>query len=80
MKRASKIAMTAIATFIGVSATSADTLQAHRIPAALAAEASSEAVAACASQGYRETAVVLDADGATIAALRGERCWHPHAR
>jgi uncharacterized protein GlcG (DUF336 family) len=28
--------------------------------------------AACAKQGYRETAVVLDADGATIVALRGD--------
>ncbi len=72
MKHVSKIAMMAIATFIGVSATSADTLPTHRIPAALAAEATSEAVAACARQGYRETAVVLDADGATIAALRGD--------
>ena len=50
----------------------AQALQTHRIPAALAAEAASEAVAACAKQGYRETAVVLDADGATIAALRGD--------
>ena len=30
------------------------------------------AVAACARQGYHETAVVLDADGATIVALRGD--------
>ena len=44
----------------------------HRIPAALAAEAASEVVAACARQGYHETAVVLDADGTTIAALRGD--------
>jgi uncharacterized protein GlcG (DUF336 family) len=29
-------------------------------------------VAACGRQGYHETAVVLDADGATIAALRGD--------
>ncbi len=50
----------------------ADALPTHRIPAALAAEAASEAVAACAKQGYRETAVVLDADGAIIAALRGD--------
>jgi uncharacterized protein GlcG (DUF336 family) len=48
------------------------TLQTHRIPAALAAEAVSEAVASCARQGYRETAVLLDADGATIAVLRGD--------
>jgi uncharacterized protein GlcG (DUF336 family) len=32
----------------------------------------SETVAACARQGYRETAVVLDADGAVIAVLRGD--------
>jgi uncharacterized protein GlcG (DUF336 family) len=50
----------------------AQTLQTHRIPAALAAEAVSEAVASCAPQGYRETALLLDADGATIAALRGD--------
>ena len=39
------------------STSSADTLQTHRIPAALAVEAASETVAACAKQGYRETAV-----------------------
>ena len=37
-----------------------------------ALEAASETIAACARQGYRETAVVLDADGATIVALRGD--------
>lgn len=56
----------------GASAASAQTLATHRIPAALALEAASETVAACARQGYHETAVVLDADGATIAALRGD--------
>ena len=50
----------------------ADTLQTHRIPAVLALEAVGEAVAACAKQGYRETVTVLDADGATIATLRGD--------
>jgi uncharacterized protein GlcG (DUF336 family) len=50
----------------------AEALQTHRVPAALAAEAASEAVSACARQGYQETAVVLDADGATIATLRGD--------
>jgi uncharacterized protein GlcG (DUF336 family) len=50
----------------------AQALQTHRIPAALAAEAVSEAVSACARQGYRETAVVIDADGAVIATLRGD--------
>src|SRR6476660_10625376 len=57
---------------VGVSTSSADTLPTHRIPAALAVEAASETIAACAKQGYRETAVVLDADGATIVAVRGD--------
>jgi uncharacterized protein GlcG (DUF336 family) len=50
----------------------ADTLLTHRIPAALAAEAAMETVGACAKQGYRETAIVVDADGAIIASLRGD--------
>jgi len=54
------------------SAGSAQTLPTHRIPAALAAEAASETVAACAKQGYHETAQVVDADGVVIAALRGD--------
>ena len=54
------------------SASFADTLPTHRIPAALAIEAASETVSACAKQGYHETALVLDADGATIVALRGD--------
>jgi uncharacterized protein GlcG (DUF336 family) len=72
MKHVSILAIAAMAVFIGTSTASADTLPTHRIPSALAAEAASEAVAACARQGYQETAVVLDADGATIAALRGD--------
>jgi uncharacterized protein GlcG (DUF336 family) len=72
MKPASKISIVAGAALIGASASWADTLQTHRIPAALAMEAASEAVATCARQSYRETAVVLDADGATIATLRGD--------
>ncbi len=51
----------------------ADTLPTHRIPAALAVEAASETVGACAKQGYAETAVVLDADGAVITVVRGDR-------
>ena len=50
----------------------ADTLPTHRIPAALAMEAASETVSTCAKEGYHETAVVLDADGAIIVALRGD--------
>ena len=50
----------------------AQTLPTHRIPAALAVEAASEAVAACAKQGYHETAQVVDADGVIIATIRGD--------
>jgi uncharacterized protein GlcG (DUF336 family) len=64
--------MATVGAFIGASTSWADTLPMHRITAALAAEAASETVAACVRQGYHETAVVLDADGATIAALRGD--------
>jgi uncharacterized protein GlcG (DUF336 family) len=48
------------------------TLPTHRIPAALAGEAASETVAACAKQGYHETAQVVDADGVIIATIRGD--------
>ena len=72
MKHVFKMAMMAASAFLGASTSSADTLPTHRIPAALAVEAASEAIAACARQGYHETAVVLDADGATIVALRGD--------
>jgi uncharacterized protein GlcG (DUF336 family) len=50
----------------------AETLVTHRIPAALALEAVGEAVAACAKQGYAETAVLVDADGVRQALLRGD--------
>jgi uncharacterized protein GlcG (DUF336 family) len=72
MNFGSKFAMTLVGAAISASMCSADTLPAHRIPAALAIEAASETIAACARQGYRETAVVLDSDGATIVAVRGD--------
>ena len=56
----------------GGSIAVAETLQTHRVPAALAVEAANETVMACAKQGYTETAVVLDADGAVIALVRGD--------
>jgi Haem-degrading len=59
-------------TVLGASMSPAETLQTHRIPAALAVEAANEAISVCAKQGYRETADVVDADGATIAAIRGD--------
>ncbi|MBV8320989.1 MAG: heme-binding protein [Hyphomicrobiales bacterium] len=54
------------------SVSAAETLTAHRLPSALAVEAASETVAACAKQGFHETAVVVDADGVTIVTLRGD--------
>ena len=54
------------------SVAQAQPLQTHRIPAALAVEAASETVAACAKQGYHETAQVVDADGVVIATIRAD--------
>ena len=65
------VAVAVGAPFVGPPA-QADTLPTHRIPLALAVEAASATVAACAKQGYRESAAVLDADGATIVILRGD--------
>ena len=50
----------------------AQALSTHRIPAALALEAVGAAVEACKSQGYSESAVVVDASGARQAVLRGD--------
>ena len=47
-------------------------LNTHRVLAALANEAVGAAVAACAAQGYAETAVLVDADGVDQAVLRGD--------
>jgi len=72
MKFLYRAAIALSAAAVGSSLAGADTLSTHRIPAALALEAAGETVAACAKQGYRETAVVLDADGQIIVALRGD--------
>ena len=61
-----------LAGVVGAPLASAEVLNTHRIPALLALEAASESVGVCANQGYLETAVVVDADGATIVALRGD--------
>ncbi|HEY2535308.1 MAG TPA: heme-binding protein [Xanthobacteraceae bacterium] len=71
MRSATHLAITAASLVLACPGW-AQTLPTHRIPAALGAEAASEVVAACARQGYHETAVVLDADGAIIAVLRGD--------
>ena len=47
-------------------------LHTNRISADLASQAVAAAVAKCASQGYAETAVLVDADGVQQAALRGD--------
>src|SRR6516164_6495713 len=63
----------AIAAGIAAPATRAeDLITTHRLSAALASEAVTEAVATCAKQGYRVSAVVLDTDGVTQSALRGD--------
>jgi uncharacterized protein GlcG (DUF336 family) len=56
-----------------VSASADDVLITHRLSAALAGEAVSAAVSSCASQGYAETVVLVDADGVRQALLRGDR-------
>jgi uncharacterized protein GlcG (DUF336 family) len=65
-----------LAALVGValvaSTATAQTLPTPRVPAALAVEAASETVAACATQGYHETAQVVDADGGIIATVRGD--------
>ena len=72
MKPACRAAVALAGAAIGCSVADAELLPTHRIPAALAVEAATEAVSVCAQQGYRETAVVVDADGAIIAAVRGD--------
>jgi len=47
-------------------------LQTHRISAELASQAVAEVVASCAKQGYTESAVLVNADGARQAMLRGD--------
>jgi uncharacterized protein GlcG (DUF336 family) len=72
MKSIFAILVAGVAVALAVAPASAQTLPTHRIPASLAVEAATETVAACARQGYHETAVVLDADGQIIAVLRGD--------
>src|SRR5271166_666247 len=69
---ASAIAL-ALAAGLAAPATRAeDVITTHRLSAALASEAVTEAVATCAKQGYRVSAVIVDIDGMTQAALRGD--------
>jgi uncharacterized protein GlcG (DUF336 family) len=73
----SKLAVALICTFGSTTAVIAPAaaqgvLTTHRLSAALAAEAVTEAVAACTKQGYHVTATIVDPDGATQAMLRGD--------
>jgi uncharacterized protein GlcG (DUF336 family) len=72
MRRLTCLSIVAAGTALGAITCFADALVTHRIPASLAVEAASEAIATCEKQGYHETAVVVDADGVTIAAVRGD--------
>jgi uncharacterized protein GlcG (DUF336 family) len=73
----SKLAFCVLCAVSLQAAANAQTLTVHRIPASLAMEAVSEALAACSRQGYAETAVVVDAEGVRQAVLRGDRAG-PH--
>ena len=44
----------------------------HDLPSAVALTIAEAAVASCAAKGYPESAVVVDRDGATIVAIRGD--------
>ena len=70
INRGTLAALTAVVLMGSVA--QAQTLPTHRLPAALALEAASETVAACAKQGYHETAQVVDADGVIVATVRGD--------
>jgi uncharacterized protein GlcG (DUF336 family) len=57
---------------LGAPADAQNVLTTHRLSAALASEAVTAAVAACAKQGYKVTAAIVDADGVEQALLRGD--------
>jgi uncharacterized protein GlcG (DUF336 family) len=58
---------------VTTAASADDMLTTHRLSAALASEAVTEAVASCTRQGYNESVVLVDADGVRQAVLRGDR-------
>ncbi len=72
MKPSMPCAAVALAALFAQGALAADVITTHRLSAALANEAVGAAVAACAKDGYAETAVVVDADGVRQAELRGD--------
>jgi uncharacterized protein GlcG (DUF336 family) len=58
---------------VTTAASADDMITTHRLSAALASEAVTEAVASCTRQGYNESVVLVDADGVRQAVLRGDR-------
>ena len=62
----------AVAIALAAPAHAQGVLSTHRLSAALAAEAASEAVAACAKQGYGVSATVIDTAGERQAMVRGD--------
>jgi uncharacterized protein GlcG (DUF336 family) len=62
----------ALAAGFAAPARAEDVITVHRLSAALASEAVTEAVAACAKQGYKVTATIIDIDGVVQATLRGD--------
>jgi uncharacterized protein GlcG (DUF336 family) len=72
MTRGGFVLAAALAASAAVPAAAQNVITTHRLSAALAAEAVSEAVAACAKEGYKESAVIVDVDGTEQAALRGD--------
>ena len=73
-RKSSLIAATlcAVVAGIAVPARADDVVTVHRLSPGLAAEAVTEAVATCAKQGYKITAIVIDFDGVEQAMLRGD--------
>lgn len=61
-----------LACLVGLPAQAQGLVATHRVSAPLANEAVAAAVAQCASQGYFESAVVVDASGVRQAMLRGD--------
>ena len=68
---AASLCALAIAGLAG-QASAQNVLTTHRLSAALASEAVTEAVATCAKQGYKVTAAIIDTDGVDQAVLRGD--------
>jgi len=70
--RAPTIALALAAGMAAPATRAEDVITTHRLSAALTSEAVTEAVATCAKQGYKVSAVVLDTDGVTQAVLRDD--------